>query len=43
MSSGGNYYLEIMDDSQPQNVMATHKMTNPYPSLAELKKELKNW
>ncbi|WP_336732844.1 hypothetical protein [Chryseobacterium sp. VD8] len=38
MSAGGNYYLEIMDYSQPQNIMATHKKTNPYTSLAELKK-----
>jgi hypothetical protein len=37
VSLGGNYYFEIIDDTEQQNVMATHKKTNPYSSLEELK------
>ncbi|UKB81174.1 hypothetical protein [Chryseobacterium sp. MEBOG07] len=37
VSLGGNFYLEILDDTDKQNVIATHKKTNPYPSLPLLK------
>jgi len=36
-SSGGNYYVEIVDDSETKKVIATHKKTTPYSSLDELK------
>lgn len=36
-SGGGNYYFDIVDDTKEQNVMATHKKTNPYPDLKRLK------
>lgn len=38
VSLGGNYYLEILDDADQQNVIAVHKKTNPYSDLKELKK-----
>lgn len=37
VSLGGNFYLEIVDDPVKQNVIATHKKTNPYSTLKELK------
>ena len=37
VSAGGNYYFEIVDDTVEKNVIATHKMTNPYSTLKELK------
>ncbi|PJJ67459.1 hypothetical protein [Chryseobacterium geocarposphaerae] len=37
VSAGGNYYFEIVDDTVEKNVIATHKMTNPYSTLQELK------
>jgi len=37
VSAGGNYYFEIVDDIVEKNVIATHKMTNPYSTLKELK------
>ncbi|MCS3870499.1 hypothetical protein J3D55_003415 [Chryseobacterium ginsenosidimutans] len=36
-STGGNYYFDILDDAEVQNVMATHKKTNPYSTLNDLK------
>lgn len=36
-SGGGNYYFDIVDDTDKQNVMATHKKTNPYPDIDTLK------
>ncbi len=36
-SSGGNYYVEIVDDSETKKVIAIHKKTTPYSSLDELK------
>lgn len=37
VSSGENYYLEILDDTENRNVIATHKMTHPYSTLEALK------
>ncbi|PZU05091.1 MAG: hypothetical protein DI622_19435, partial [Chryseobacterium sp.] len=37
VSAGGNYYFEIVDDTVEKNIIATHKMTNPYSTLQELK------
>ncbi|RQO35422.1 hypothetical protein DBR39_18265 [Chryseobacterium sp. KBW03] len=37
VSLGGNFYLEILDDTDKQNVIAMHKKTNPYSSLPLLK------
>ncbi|NIF06626.1 hypothetical protein F3J23_14345 [Chryseobacterium sp. Tr-659] len=37
-SLGGNYYVEILDDSDEPKVIATHKKTNPYITLKELRK-----
>ncbi|UKB82415.1 hypothetical protein LF887_15530 [Chryseobacterium sp. MEBOG06] len=37
VSLGGNLYFEIVDDTDQQNVIATHKKTNPYLSLGEMK------
>ncbi|MFP9114606.1 hypothetical protein ACLI1A_11735 [Flavobacterium sp. RHBU_3] len=37
-SANGNFYLEILDDSEPQNIIATHKLTNPYTTQETLKK-----
>ncbi|GAA5084428.1 hypothetical protein GCM10023210_04230 [Chryseobacterium ginsengisoli] len=37
VSSGDNYYFEILDDTEDRNVIATHKMTNPYSTLKGLK------
>jgi len=37
ISLGGNYYFEVIDDAGQQNVIATHKKTNPYSTLKELK------
>lgn len=36
-SGGGNYYFDVLDDTDEQNVIATHKRTNPYPNLQALK------
>ncbi|KQT20920.1 hypothetical protein ASG22_16000 [Chryseobacterium sp. Leaf405] len=36
-SGGGNYYFDVVDDSQEKNVIATHKRNNPYPNLEALK------
>ncbi|MDV7698756.1 hypothetical protein N6B72_17660 [Chryseobacterium soli] len=36
LSGGGNYYFDIVDDTEEQNVMATHKRTNPYSSIDNL-------
>ncbi|SEM93888.1 hypothetical protein SAMN05421856_10944 [Chryseobacterium taichungense] len=36
-SGGGNYYFDVVDDTDEQNVIATHKRTNPYPNLKALK------
>jgi len=36
LSGGGNYYFDIVDDTEEQNVMATHKRTNPYSSIDSL-------
>lgn len=36
-SLGGNYYFEVVDDTDKQNVIAAHKKTNPYSTLQELK------
>lgn len=36
-SLGGNYYFEVVDDTEEQNVMATHKKNNPYSTIEELK------
>ncbi len=36
-SLGGNYYFEIVDDTDQKNVIATHKKTNPYPDIDKLK------
>jgi hypothetical protein len=41
VSLGGNYYFEIVDDTDEKNVMATHKKTNPYSTLQELKDGIK--
>ena len=38
VSLNDNFYLEIVDDPVKQNVIATHKKTNPYSDLKELKK-----
>jgi hypothetical protein len=38
VSLNDNFYLEIVDDPVKQNVIATHKKTNPYFDLEELKK-----
>jgi len=35
-SQGGNYYFEIVDDPVKQNVIATHKKTNPYSKPEDL-------
>lgn len=35
-SLGGNYYFEIVDDTDKKNVIATHKKTNPYSTPEEL-------
>ncbi|AZA62986.1 hypothetical protein [Chryseobacterium indoltheticum] len=37
VSLNDNFYLEIVDDSVEQNVIAAHKKTNPYSTLEELK------
>ncbi|MFL9833758.1 hypothetical protein [Chryseobacterium terrae] len=37
VSLSGNFYLEIVDDPVTQAVIATHKKTNPYLTLGELK------
>lgn len=37
VSLGGNFYFEIVDDTDQQNVIATHKKTNPYLSLGDMK------
>jgi hypothetical protein len=36
-SGGGNYYFDIVDDTEEKNVIATHKKTNPYSDLDTLK------
>ncbi|WP_185287909.1 hypothetical protein [Chryseobacterium lactis] len=36
ISSGGNYYFEIVDDPEKKNVMAAHKKTNPYSNPEDL-------
>ena len=36
-SGGGNYYFDVVDDSQEKNVIATHKRNNPYQNLEALK------
>ncbi|KPH15028.1 hypothetical protein [Chryseobacterium sp. ERMR1:04] len=41
VSAGGNYYFDIVDDPIKQNVMATHKRTNPYPDIYKLKDGIK--
>ncbi|WP_326984361.1 hypothetical protein VUJ46_07460 [Chryseobacterium sp. MYb264] len=40
-SGGGNYYFDIVDDTEEQNVMATHKKTNPYADLKALKEGIR--
>ena len=37
-SAMNNFYLEIIDDSGSNNVIAAHKKANPYATQAELKK-----
>lgn len=37
VSSGDNYYIEIVDNTEEKNVMGTHKTTNPYTSIDTLK------
>ncbi|MCI3935575.1 hypothetical protein MQX03_00060 [Chryseobacterium aahli] len=37
VSLNDNFYLEIVDDPVKQNVIATHKKTNPYSELGDLK------
>ncbi len=37
VSLNDNFYLEIVDDPVKQNVIATHKKTNPYSDLGDLK------
>lgn len=37
VSLNDNFYLEIVDDPVKQNVIATHKKTNPYSNLKDLK------
>jgi hypothetical protein len=32
-----NYYLEILDDSEEENIIASHKKTNPYTTQEALK------
>lgn len=41
VSLGGNYYFEIVDDTDKQNVIAVHKKTSPYSDLKELKDGIK--
>lgn len=41
VSLGGNYYFEIVDDTDEQNVIAVHKKTSPYSDLKELKDGIK--
>jgi len=40
-SLGGNYYFEIVDDTEEQNIIATHKKTNPYPNIEALKEGIR--
>jgi hypothetical protein len=40
-SLGGNYYFEIVDDTEQQNIIATHKKTNPYPNINALKEGIR--
>lgn len=40
-SGGGNYYFDVVDDSEDQNVIATHKRTNPYPDIEALKEGIR--
>lgn len=36
-SASDNFYLEILDDSESENVIAAHKKSNPYSTQEELK------
>lgn len=40
-SGGNNYYFEVLDYSMPQKVIASHKKTNPYLTIEELKTAIK--
>lgn len=40
-SGTNNFYLEIVDDSEMKNVIATHKKTNPYTTPEALKEGIR--
>jgi hypothetical protein len=41
-SLAGNYYFEIVDDTEDKNVIAIHKKNNPYSTLQDLQEGIIN-